>query len=164
MNAVALLRYSENGTRIIRSLVKEKSNDHEHDMRLVSRAESAQGKNDETNQQNQTKPSSADCRATQVETAATEQKKKHKNKKYRTHGCRVAIWCNRLNGVFPYSVRVGWGIGSNCGNCDHRLPSQSESARPFPAAISFQTRGIWAQKHGTNCVACLLSKRHIAQS
>jgi hypothetical protein len=49
-------------------------------IRLASRAESAHKKDDKTYQQNQTNPTSADCRTTQVKAATTEQKKKHKDK------------------------------------------------------------------------------------
>ena len=57
--------------------------------RLASRAETTKSKNDKTYQQNQAKPASADRRSTQVKTAATEQNKKHKNKQYRIHTCKI---------------------------------------------------------------------------
>jgi len=47
----------------------------ENAMRSVPRAEPAHRIDDQTDQQDQTKPSSADCRATEVKTATAEQYK-----------------------------------------------------------------------------------------
>jgi hypothetical protein len=52
----------------------------ENTVRLVFRAESAHRIDDQAYQQNQAKPSSADCRTAKVKTASAEQKKKHKDK------------------------------------------------------------------------------------
>jgi hypothetical protein len=48
-------------------------------IRLVFCAETAQSKDDEAYQQNQTKPTSANCRTSQVKAATTKQEKKHKD-------------------------------------------------------------------------------------
>ena len=70
--------------------------------RLGSRAESAHEKDDKADQQNQAKPSAPDGGPAKVKTAAAEQEKKNKDKQYKTHTRKIALYCDRVYGVFPH--------------------------------------------------------------
>jgi hypothetical protein len=70
--------------------------------RLGSRAESAHEKDDKADQQNQAKPSAPDGGPAKVKTAAAEQEKKNKDKQYKTHTRKIALYCDRVYGAFPY--------------------------------------------------------------
>ena len=80
----------------------ERKPDFAPDIRLAVSAQSANEIDDDTYQQNQTKPSSADGGATKIKTAAAEHKKKNKYEKYRIHSYRIALRFHRRYGVFPY--------------------------------------------------------------
>jgi hypothetical protein len=70
--------------------------------RLGFRAPPAHKIDDKANQQNQADPSSADGGPAKVKTAAAEQEKKNKDKEYKTHTRKIALYCDRVYGVFPH--------------------------------------------------------------
>ena len=88
---------------------------------LLFCTKSAHQIDDKADQQNQTKPASADGGPSKVKTAAAEQKKKDNYQKNQVHGCKIALRDNRHHGAFTHQELSSYGypggrqeMSSNC--------------------------------------------------